>query len=325
MCCPIGPPDERWILSRSQVNFVVVDREAGEIALIPNIRLRGNAADFALVVPTPSFPRLAKADRRIWEDARELTAPVRSQSRDGREFLSCSSQSLAPDSDTRVTLQNDVTIHGRQTIGAFDATILSAEDPDALANWLNANGYAIPGSESGAFAPYVARGWFFTAMKLDTSDPGGQMPPGGWDADVDPVSLTYSANRLEIPLPILRINADLPLPMTFYVVDDRRTAVDGFRTAYANRISAAELLAIGRDRGSLASHLGVGSFLTRLDGTFRDRSAMTASTFVEDAPDDEEFRRIASAAPPVPLELALFAIPVLYFRLRRRGGRAARG
>lgn len=315
---------------RDQLNFVVIDREEGRVRLIPNIRLEGAAQDFALVVPTPSFPEMAPVEGDIWNDAAALTAPV--AVRDGSNgFLHCQRTTLTPDvAETHVD-DSGVTVEDERTIGAFLATILSSDDPNALVDWLNQHGFQMSDTAADLFAPYVSRGWYFTAMKLDTTDPANQLPANGWEAVVKPVLFTFAAARFEVPLPLLSINARPFSRMTFYVVDGRRTDLSGFDTAYANRISSSEYEAIRERYPSLAPFVAPDRFVTRLDRVWRDASEMTESVFVKDAATDGEFRRIVSGgsdrpagAPPdpaLPADLILLALPFAFFRLRDRLGR----
>ena len=93
----------RW---SDQLNLVVMNREEGEVRLVPNIRLVGTASDFALVVPTPSFPDLAPLEGDIWNDAAALTAPV--AARDGSDgFLHCQRTTLTPDGGVSADTHGD--------------------------------------------------------------------------------------------------------------------------------------------------------------------------------------------------------------------------
>ena len=296
ICCPFpcGDPD-CWIRSIGQLNLVVIDRAAGRVRLVPNIRFSGQSPVFALVVPTPSLPSLEPADKAIWTEASLLTAPLRAI-RSGSGSLSCDSRDDAiPLGAGETTLAGDVVVHARETVGAFEATIVSSSSSTALVDWLNDNGFTISQADADRFEPYVARGWFFTAMKMDTTDAANQMPVNGWDAQVNPVIFDYAATEFEIPLPVLTINMGTSLPIVVYVVDDSRAAIAGFATDYANRISESEYAAIRERQPTLAPFLASGRFLTRLARTFTDPSTMGASVTTERATTDDEFRRISRA------------------------------
>lgn len=316
VCCPVFPPGE-FLQSSGQLNLVV--RESGTIRLVPNIRFSGDADDFALIVPTPGLPQLAPVVGDLWDEAAQLTRPQTRQTTDG---LSCASTrtQFAVSADTGAG--GGVIVHSQQTVGAFDATIVSSTDPTALTTWLTDNGYLPDASQTAAFAPLVADGWYFTAMKLR---PGTPVPQGGWNTSVDPVEFTYDADEFDLPLDVLAINVAQFLTMTVYAVDDHRVDLPGFDTVYANRLSAGEVRAIAERYPTLAGYLASGRMITRLDRQFSP-AQLSGRIRLARAATDDEFRRIAQS--PVPGDLLLLATPFAWFTLarrRREGGRGARG
>jgi hypothetical protein len=316
MCVPF-PCNDCELVSWGQLNLVIMDRSPGRVRLIPNIRLIGDAADFALVVPTPSDPVITPAPREVWSEALALTAPLGSFRQDADRFtLGCSTTTEPP--VTPAGSDDAVTVHRNETIGAFLATILSSTDPAALVRYLRERNFPVDGEESLAVATLVTRGWYFTAMKLDTSNPAAQVPPGGWDNNVDPVTFTYEAGEFELPLSFLGINRGFRVPMVFYVVDDHRVTLSGFRTTYANRISEDEYQAIGTRHPWLAGYVAPGRFFTRLDRTFTGTEPMAGFLPLEQAPRDDEFRRMNSWS-GIPADwLLLGAVPWLARRMRHR-------
>ncbi len=318
-CAPFPCPD-CFIESQGQLNFVIMDRTSDRIQMIPNMRFTGDAADFAVIVPTSGLPELSPADSQIWTDARSLTAPMRttgSMDCDNERSLTLSPGGGGFEGDA--TDDSGVIIHGEHSVGAFIATILSSDSPSALVDWLNENNYAITEDQAVLFEPYVEAGWFFTAMRLDTSKVGSQIPPQGWNTDLDPVVFEYDGEGFELALPIISINRAPNMPVVFYVVDDNRAALDGFVTTYANRITRSELGAIAVSFPSLADLVAPGRFLTKLERTFTPQSAMNKSIHLKKSSTDSEFRRTGGWwAGSIPPELALLALPFLYFKLRYR-------
>lgn len=319
MCFPCGPAGGR-ILATGQANLVSLDRAAGRVTLIPNIVIEADREAFALVVPTPAVPELAPvaAGSDLWTELLQLTAPSVRRPLDGG--LDCGT-SFTPDvgraDDTRI----GVTVISTRHVGDFTATILSSGSPDALWDWLAANGYALDEAFRARLAPYVERGWIFTAMKLD--EDAVEMPPGGWNTDVEPVAITFAAATLEVPLPMLSVNMGPALAMTFWVVDAGRTELPGFDTVYANRISPGEAAAVASRYPELAPWLPSGAYLTRLQKRFPDPVAMSASVVLRPAATDDEVRNLA-AAPSALGDLVTLAFPLLLALGRRAGRRPSR-
>jgi hypothetical protein len=328
MCIPF-PCDDCELLSRGQMNLVVFDRDAGRIKMVPNIRITGDAADFALVVPTPGLPTLSPASSLIWTEATALTAPLRTRGfSSGDGGLGCqSTQFAAPTDNESAEDRSGVIVHDRVAVGAFIATILSSDDPEALVGWLNRHNYDVTSEEAAALAPFVARGWFFTTMKLDTSIPAGQRPASGWDNNVDPVLIEYEGDDLEVPLAILDVNRAASLPMVFYVVDDHRAALEGFQTFYANRFDESEHAALLGLYPNLGEFVAPGRFLSRLDRTFQSTDAMAGSITIGEAATDDEFRRTTNSSNlwgAIPGDWLLLGLVPWMLRRMRSGDRTPR-
>ncbi|MEZ4648162.1 MAG: DUF2330 domain-containing protein [Candidatus Eisenbacteria bacterium] len=284
MCVPF-PCDQCWVSNSGQLNLVVMDRDEGVVRLIPNIRFVGESPVIALIVPTPQVPTLLEAPARIWSDASALTAPT-NQSFDGGSF-GCTGEDAIPVYDTG-NAEDGVVILAEQTVGGFTATTIASDDTAALVDWLVREGFEIDSSEQLRFAPLVDDGWVFTAMKSDSTI---VMPTGGWDANVNPVEFRWTGDVVEVPFGVLQINTQSQLPMTFYVVDEHRSALADFSTSYANRISRSEAEAIQSRYPGFAGYIREGDFVTRLDRTFFLGDPMSGRFAIEWAPTDEEFRQ----------------------------------
>lgn len=283
VCCPVFPPDS-IMFSRGQLNLLVMNE--GTVTLIPNIVIAGDATDFALIVPTPTVPTLAEADKDLWSDAAQLTAPVQ---RNRSNFDSgCNDRIYAVASPEAVDAAGAVDVIRRETVGAFTATILRADDATSLLDWLADNGYEYTGAHAAIFQDFIDEGWVFTAMKLDPNAPGGQIPPDGWNHSVNPVAFEYEVDGFELALPVASIHRNPWMPMRFYVVDDHRMDLPGFTTTYANRLSVGEMRAIEASYPDLAPYLEVGRFFVRLDRLFNENDAMDDVIRLRRAGSDEE-------------------------------------
>jgi hypothetical protein len=320
-CFPVGAPDG-WIEGRGQLNLVILNAPADSVHLIPNIRIVGPTSEFALVVPTPNLPRLDPVDDDMWLDAFRLTQTRWLRRSNLAHGLGCGEDDqIVPDPVPLATEEGGVIVHSEETVGAFIATIVSSDEPDALMTWFRDNDFTFTPEDSGAIAPYARRGWFFTAMKIDTTQV--TLPPMGWNTSVDPVRFTYAAADFEVPLPVLAINRATTLPMTFFVVDDHRVDLPGFRTVYANRLSDDELRAIDVNHRTLAVFLESGDFFTRLERSFGENESMNESIFLTPAETDDEIYPIAGAAMPGGLAVMAGAAGGFWLMSRRRSRRGS--
>ena len=289
ICCPF-PCVDCNLTSAGQLNFVSFDRAQGTVRMIPNLRIIGESADFALVVPTPALPSLEATQAGLWSQAERLTQPI-SVDGDREGGLSCSTSDVqvgapAPTDD-------GVTVYETIQIGGMLATILSSTNADTLATWLNEHQYRVRPEDTARLAPYIERQWFFTAMRPDSSDTQHPMPSGGWNTNVSPIAFTWAGDRFELPLDILDINRAQRLPMLLYVLDEHRARLEGFTTEYANHLDPSEYAAIQERYPSLALHLREGMWFTRLTRIYNYGDTMAGSLSIERAPKDEEYRRVS--------------------------------
>ncbi|MFN8549230.1 MAG: DUF2330 domain-containing protein [Candidatus Eisenbacteria bacterium] len=286
VCCPF-PCESCNLQSMGQLNFVRFDRRAGSITLVPNLRFRGTSPDFALVVPTPAVPTLAPVAVDFWEDASRMTSgdnPIGSNDAP----LSCRQREVTP---AYAPVDDEfVTVHAIVQVGGMLATILSSTNADTLVTWLNRHDYRVAPGDAEKFAPYIAREWFFTAMRPDSSDTSHPMPQSGWDSNVSPVEFVWSGDRFELPLEILDINRGESLPVVLYVLDEHRVEMEGFTVRYANRLSDGELRAAQSRFPAFARQLETGAWLTRLTRTFGRETSMNGALPLVRAERDEEYR-----------------------------------
>jgi hypothetical protein len=287
VCCPF-PPIGGSLQSSGQTNLVVLDEAAGRVTVVPNVGLQGEGRTFSLVVPTPSLPELEPASSAIWPEAQALTSPRRGVRGDDESPFGCGTESIVTPADApEATTDGGVIVLGEETVGAFEATILTAGSATALVDWLRANDFAYTAADSQAFAPYVDRAWIFTAMKLDST--AAELPPVGvWSVALDPVAISFDAETLEVPLPILGINRGPRFDVTFLVVADRRMTLPGFRTRYANRITPSELRAMREEAPTFAEYLDADHVLVRLHRGFLPADDMNGSPVLAVAASDDE-------------------------------------
>ena len=298
-----------------QLNLAIIERDAGTVTIVPNIRILGDAESFALILPTPAVPELEPASPDTWTELGRLTAPLRDRRSSG-----CRTETVAFSPDDAGTFAgeafDDVIVHDQLEVGSFDVAVVSSEDPDALVDWLADNGYSVTDEHAETFEPYVERGWVFTAMKLRE----GVVPPGfGWNSNVEPVAVTFEADRLDVPFDLLGINRHASYTMVFIVVDDHRMVLPGFETTYANRISSSESAAMASRYPNLRSITRAGRMITRLERRFGSSDPMTGLVTVSRAPNDDEFRLVLAHALPLTwLALAIGTAGIAAWRRRLR-------
>jgi hypothetical protein len=79
-----------------------------------------------------------------------------------------------------------------------------------LTGWLNANGYRYPEGAVNVIEHYIAKGWSFVAVKVDTPDEESQSTPSSlWSGYFprDPLKLTFRTDHFVFPMRISSVSS----------------------------------------------------------------------------------------------------------------------
>ncbi len=142
----------------SQQAIIVWDEDTGREDLILSVELLGSP-EAAWVVPVPALPKVQPASADWFEMLAIDTEPgleVKTKYVYGNCELTVGDQ-----------IEVDVQLLSREEVGVYDVSILSADEPGALLDWLNDNGYAFPEEGEPILDAYVEEGgWYFVAARL---------------------------------------------------------------------------------------------------------------------------------------------------------------
>lgn len=146
------PPRYNDIYQPSQKAIIIYDN--GREDLILQVRYEKGAENFAWVVPVPEYPEVDKSDAKLFEELYSITTPTpgAAPSESGEE---------------KAAVPSGVEVLERKRVGIYDVSILSATDPSALIEWLNKNGYNFPEEAESIVDFYIAKDWYFVAMRID--------------------------------------------------------------------------------------------------------------------------------------------------------------
>lgn len=239
----------------------IVRYDAGREQIVMRLSVRSQAKDAAWLMPTPSRARVTLGESTWFDELDRLTEPAVERHRHWLPRLHTGGPSFAgaprrPD--------DAVGVLGRQRLGPFEVTTLSAGDSRALAAWLTSHGYHLPGRLAEALRPYVAEHWTYTAIKLVPEH-------GSLTGDLDPLRVEFAAGAPVYPIRLSRL-ARTPQSVHLYVLAPHRVGVPrvGMATTYAGRVTPAQVASPG-----LRAVLGDGAFLTELSGEGIPPSAFT--------------------------------------------------
>lgn len=319
-CVMFTPPDQE-LNGTGQRAFIVYDPQTQQVNLVPSINISGEATEFAIVIPTPSIPKLDTVDRRIFRELNDLTMPV-TRWRGGGGSSGCN-VFTAEDTGDGVFFDNaaeeaGVTVISEQNVGAFDTVILTADNPMALTDWLDRHGYHHSIEDNAILQSYIDQRWIFTAMRLSAEfEGGGRRPARFFDQSIDPILLTYTAKRLIYPLRLTSISAREGTDVTVYILTPNKMHFPSARVEYANRITDDERDAIRLRYPTLGSFIGESRYLTRLRRSFA-RTEMGTDFELVRHPDDQEFRRVRYMGITFLPDFLLFGLMAIGYSAWRR-------
>lgn len=188
MMAPIG----HYIYETDQKGVIFF--EDGREKLILSTSFNGDAEDFAWVVPTPSKPEVQKASSEIFTSLRDLTETTEDR---GAEDIGMGGVGYGLND-----AKQSVHVIEEKTIEYYDIAVLSADDKNALADWLNKNGYRFPEQYSYVLDSYVQNKWFFTAVKITKDVKAKQLQTDMWNGSLMPLQFEFSTDKPVFPLKI---------------------------------------------------------------------------------------------------------------------------
>ena len=208
-----APPKETTVVTDHRMAFAV---STAQTVLWDQIRYSGNPSDFSWVLPVRSGT-VVQASSEAWFDALDamttptITGPNRPCNGTGTGCGSSKSQSSSAAAGSAGP--PGVEVLSQSVVGPYDTTTLAATDPNALSNWLNANGYALPASFQPTIAAYVAGGFDFIALRLQ---------PGVGVQAMQPVRVVTQGADVTLPLRMVAAGVGAQVDVTLYVVGEGR-------------------------------------------------------------------------------------------------------
>jgi hypothetical protein len=159
--------------------------------------VKGDAKNFAWVVPVPSKPDMTVASPELFDELSYLTATGGNVGGGG---FGCFGYAGGGGGGT-----GGVDVISQQVVGIYATAILSATNATALVDWLNANGYVFPENGEEVVNQYIEKQWYFVATKINAVKEGTSQ---ALDAGaIEPIVFTFATNETVYPLNISSLSA----------------------------------------------------------------------------------------------------------------------
>jgi hypothetical protein len=223
-CCYFAAKDKD-ILQPAQKAFLTWDPTEKVESFTVQPKFEGNAADFGMVIPTPSKPKLDEMPRDFFKSLAVLSIlkkreqPVSKLLPRPEVFalgaLNAPRAGGAPGKDAAAPRPTTVKVLEAGIVGNLDYKIIEAGRADDLYAWLKDNKYNFAGDEA-TLDFYVQKQWLFTVMKIDTMQMK-RRPDGSFDGEVTPTRFQFASEKLVYPLKITQISIKDKTEGLFYV------------------------------------------------------------------------------------------------------------
>ncbi len=256
-CCYFAAKDKD-VLQPAQKAFITWDAKKKIESFTVQPKFEGNVADFGMVIPTPSQPKLNEMPREFFKMLAVFTIlePMDvSKYKRRRSQLDFEAAGIL-----RMEAKSSVRILEAGIVGSLDYKIIVADRADDLYAWLKDNNYSYAGDEA-TLDFYIKKGWFFTVMKIDPAQMK-QKPDGTYAGEITPTRFTFSSEKLIYPLKITQISVKDQTEALFYIQAPHKIDLPGafsyqftWAPMWNNAVSFALPEKLTRREGAWRSHI----------------------------------------------------------------------
>lgn len=171
--CFIAPERVQAVTSHRMVLSV----GTRETILWDQFRYAGTPSEFAWVLPVTGDARVELASAAFFDALDEATSVTITPPRCNPTSSGVGCGASSPARAGGFAADAGVTVLRQETVGPYDTVLLQATGADVLTQWLQGNGYSIPGSITPIIGHYTAMRANFIALKLRPSANVQQMQP----------------------------------------------------------------------------------------------------------------------------------------------------
>ncbi len=209
---------------KNKTSQVIMVRDDNRTAVTMYNDFKGDAKDFAMVVPVPVV--LKKSDIKVVNNAifkafNDYSAPRLVEYYDYNpcapmimeDKLTMNFAATAKDESEvmRRAKYKGVTIEASYTVGEYDILILDAKESAGLKEWLTENGYKIPPSAEEVLEPYIKSNlkFFVVKVNLKEKDKSGV-------SNLRPLQIAFNSPKFMLPIRLGMANGDGDQDMVIY-------------------------------------------------------------------------------------------------------------
>lgn len=202
---------------------IIFRQDGNQTTTMVRIFYTGEADGFAWVLPVPVSPELSIGSDTTFIELESITRPQFILERTGE---ACPAETSTTDSSSTSTSSSNseidfvgVIIEETLNVGPFDAQIISSDNSDALATWLEENNFNLSEQGSELLQPYIDAQMKFVVLKLQSNKNSG---------DIKPLILKYANEKPQIPIRLTAVAAEDDMGILVWVLGEGRAVPDNF-------------------------------------------------------------------------------------------------
>ncbi|MCE9554007.1 MAG: DUF2330 domain-containing protein [Planctomycetes bacterium] len=239
-CC-VSYPSGMPVVNADQTVIILWDAATKTQHFIRQASFKSAAADFGFLIPTPSRPELDESGDEAFSHLRNLTEPdvVEKSKPWGGIGIGCG---MSP---SALPTKSAVTVLEEKRVAGFNAVVLQAQSADALAQWLGDHHYSFSPEVKAWAAPYIAKGWNITALKVAKDQAATD------SADAAPADASSEQGKNKVSAAALRMSFKTDQPLFPYRESD--STADAAALGAKRRLLRIYFLSDARYEGSLGA------------------------------------------------------------------------
>lgn len=151
--------------------------------MLLQVKFEGPLQDFGWLIPVPSLPTVTQASMEPFYELSLLTQRL-GAARYAGERTGGGRGSASPADESVQVIET-------KTVGAYEISVLAADDAGSLARWLKANDYSIPRGNMAIVDECISKGWYFIAVKIHLPSSPTDRPSPAREFKVAPLKLAF--------------------------------------------------------------------------------------------------------------------------------------
>ncbi len=216
---------------------VVLVRQGDKTVLTMVNDFEGDAKDFAVVIPVPTFlekDQIHVGNQATVEHLDAYSAPRLVEYWDEDpcrpvmvdRALAMAAPAPAGGMPRRRDAELGVKVEAAYTVGEYDIVLLSAEQSNGLETWLTENGYKIPAGAGDVLEGYIKQKTHFFVAKVNLEEKAR----AGFSF-LRPLQVAYESPKFMLPIRLGMVNANGPQELfVFALTESGRIETTNYRT-----------------------------------------------------------------------------------------------